>query len=266
MTNEQIPSIEQGPRPRRLRRRLGCAAIVLGLLIVLGLILFVSGRSLWRSEPAYWTANQSFIANTSEVELTDLADRAFNRILSELSYSRGYHQVDTGAGGSATKQSLGTRTIRLGFEEANAWLATRLDDWLVNQKRELPAGITGPMLASAGSSLAAVFRYKSPEVDQVFSIFMSLEFLDNGQAMLSVDGVRGGRLPLPTKTVLGQLPGVNEDDAQRSQTIAVLLGQQSFDPVLPIDGTRQARIIGMKVKEDGLYLVVQAEPYDGRGE
>lgn len=236
--------------------------IVLILLVLIGFLAFAYGRHLWRSEPAYWIQNQAFTANTSDVAMTDMADRAFNRILSELAYSRGYQPVDTGAGDTTGKQSLGVRTIRLGYEEANAWLATRLDDWMVNQGRELPAGISRPMLASNGDSLVAAFRYQNQEINQVFSVLLSLEFLDNGKAKLSVDGVRGGRLPLPTRTVLDQLPGVNKDDAQRSQTVAVLLGQQSFDPILPIDGTRQARIIGMQVDDQGVSLVVRAEPTD----
>ncbi len=260
MTNTPFQPSMQVPRGRRIRRRLGCAFIVLVLLVLIGLLAFVFGRHLWRSEPTYWTQNQTFTANTSDVALTDMADRAFNRILSELSNSRGYQPTDSNDGGTTAEQTLGVRTIRLGFEEANAWLTTRLNDWLVNQHRELPPGISRPMLASNGDSLVAAFRYQNQEIDQVFSVLLSLDFLDNGQAKLSVDGVRGGRLPLPTKTVLDQLPGVNEDDAKRSQTIAVLLGQQSFDPILPIDGSRQARIIGMQVDDQGVALVVRAEP------
>lgn len=254
MTNTQIQPSMKTSRRRRIRRRLGCASIILLVLIFIGLALAAYGRSLWHSEPTYWTENKTFTANTNETTLTDMADRAFNRILSELSNSSGYQSSGT------TDNTLGIRTIRLGFEEANAWLATRLDDWLINQKRELPQGINRPMLAANGNSLVAAFRYKNQEFDQVFSVLLSLKFLDNGQAMLSVDGVRGGRLPLPTKMLLDQLPGVNKGDAKRSQTVAVLLGQQSFDPILPIDGSRQARIIGMQVDDQGVSLVIQAEP------
>ena len=233
---------------------MGCLFVLL-LFALVALAAWGIGRKLWRSEPAYWARNQAAIAGTDQTRLIDAADRAFNRILGELSDSRGYQP--TGNGGDA----LGVRTITLNFDEANAWLATRLNDWLANQKRELPAGLSKPMLASSGDSLVAAFHYKNNDIDQVFSVFLSLKFLDYGQAMLSIDGIRGGRLPLPTGSVLKRLPGGAADDGvQHSQITAVLLGQQPFDPVLPIDGTRQARIIGMRVDDKSVGLTVRAEP------
>jgi hypothetical protein len=213
------------------------------------------GRRLWHSEPAYWTRNQAAITATNQAILIDAADRAFNRILGELSDSRGYQATGNG------DDALGVRTITLSFDEANAWLATRLNDWLANQKRELPAGLTKPMLASSGESLVAAFHYKNNDIAQVFSVYLSLKFLDDGQAVLSIDGIRGGRLPLPTGSVLKRLPGgTTDDEAHHSRITAVLLGQQPFDPILPIDGTRQARIIGMRVDDKSVSLTVRAEP------
>lgn len=233
---------------------MGCLFVLL-LLVLIGFAAWGIGHKLWHSEPAYWTSNRAAITATDQTVLVDAADRAFNRILGELSDSRGYRP--TGNPGDA----LGVRTITLGFDEANAWLATRLNDWLANQKRELPAGLSQPMLASGGDSLVAAFHYKNNEIDQVFSVFLSLKFHDDGQAVLSIDGIRGGRLPLPTGSVLKHLPGGAADNgAQHSRITAVLLGQQPFDPVLPIDGTRRARIIGMRVDDKSVSLTVRAEP------
>lgn len=233
---------------------MGCL-FALVLFALLAMAAYGIGRKLWHSSPAYWTRNQAGIAGTDQAVLIDAADRAFNRILGELSDSRGYQPAGNGDDG------LGVRTITLNFDEANAWLATRLNDWLANQKRELPDGLTKPMLASAGNELVAAFHFKNNEIDQVFSVFLSLKFLDDGRAVLSIDGIRGGRLPLPTGSVLKRLPGGADDgDVHPSQIVAVLLGQQPFDPVLPIDGTRQARIIGMQVDETSVGLTVRAEP------
>ena len=240
----------------KVKRRFGCVVIVLMVLVLLGLGAVGLGRYLWNSQPDYWTENQTYTA-TDETSLTDTADRAFNRVLSELSNADGYLTHD----GQVDPDVYGTRTIRLSFDEANAWLATRLDDWLVNQKRQLPLGVSDPMLSSAGDTLVAAFRYKSDakQIDQVFSVLLSLKFLDDDRATFHVEGVRGGRLPLPTRMVLDQLPGLDKGDEQRSKVIAVLLGQEAFDPILPIDGTREARIVGMAVDDDGVSLTVQAE-------
>jgi len=214
---------------------------------------------MWLDAPAYWKRNQAFIRYSSNEKLTGLADRAFNRVLGELSSSSGYQAGGVGLWRAVGDRAEGVRRIRLGFDQANAWLATRLADWLVNQHRQLPAGLSDPMLASDSGRLVVAFRYHNQEVDQVFSVLMSLEFLDNGRAKLSVDGVRGGRLPLPTRSVLKRLPGAGHG-AGGSQIVSVLLGQQPFDPVLPIDGSRRARIIGMEVDDRGVSLVVQSEP------
>ncbi len=254
MTTDPTPFGTSKPA-RRARRRFGCVIAVMVVVIVTLLAVGV-GRHLWLTEPGYWIRNEAFIQYTSEVKLDGLADRAFNRVLSELSSSRGYQSGGSGQWRPVGEGVLGVRTIRLSFDEANAWLAKRLDDWLVNQKRQLPAGLSGPMLASDSGRLVVAFRYRNEEVDQVFSVLMSLEFLDDGRATLSIDGVRGGRLPLPTGSVLKQLPGSGGDD---SQAMAVLLGQRPFDPVLPIDGSRRARIIGLVVDDQGVGLVVQAE-------
>ena len=253
------PTSTRATRPgRRTRRRFGCVVAAM-ILVMVALLAVGIGRRMWQSEPAYWIENRTFIRHTSEAELTDLADRAFNRILGELSSSSGYQSEGSGEWRAVSDDSLGVRTIRLGFDEANAWLAERLNDWLVNQQRQLPAGLSEPMLASESGRLVVAFRYHSKDVDQVFSVLMSLKFLDDGRATLSVNGVRGGRLPLPTKRVLKLLPGAGHG-AGRSQIVSVLLGQQPFDPVLPIDGSRRARIIGMEVDERGMSLVVQSEP------
>ncbi len=117
------------------------------------------------------------------------------------------------------------------------------------------------MLTGDGESLVAAFRYQNQaqQIDQVFSVLMSLRFLEDGRATLQVDRIYGGRLWLPTDAVMGQLSGLAGENESRSHIIAVLLGQESFDPILPIDGTRRARIVGMDVDEHGVSLTVRAE-------
>ena len=114
------------------------------------------------------------------------------------------------------------------------------------------------MLASDDGQLIAAFGYKKDGIDQVFSVGLSLRFLDDGRATLSVDGIWGGRLALPVGQVIDRLP-LRGDDGE-SRAVAVLMGQEAFEPILPIDGARRARIIGMEVDATGVGLVVQAEP------
>lgn len=255
MTRSENPKAEAKKPGRRKRWLLGCGTLLLlVVLVVVSLVLI--GRHLWRSEPAYWTQHTAFLADTDVPTQRRMADDAFNRVMSELSYAKGYKPVQTGE--KVDPDSLGVRTIRLGFEEANAWLAQSLNAWLENRGQRMPAGISDPMLASEGDDLVAAFRYHKGEVDQVFSVLLMLEFQPNGQAVLSINGLRGGRLPLPTGSILERLPDV-AGAAEHSRAIKVLMGEQPFDPILPIDGTRQARIIGMRVDDEGVELTLRAE-------
>ncbi len=79
---------------RKLKRWLGCAGVVLMVIVLLAIGSLWLGRHLWQSEPDYWTANQVYAA-TDINGLTDTADRAFNRVLSELSNSHGYKRATT---------------------------------------------------------------------------------------------------------------------------------------------------------------------------
>ena len=98
---------------RRARRRFGC--VIAAMLVVMAVLLAVGiGRGMWQSEPAYWTQNQAFIQHTSTAKLTDLAARAFNVILVELSSSCWYQAVGAGKGRWVSAAAVGVRVTRLG--------------------------------------------------------------------------------------------------------------------------------------------------------
>lgn len=231
----------------------------------MALVLIGIGVKLWHAQPGYWVRNQYFLEQTSKARLTDLADQAFNRFVGELSDSRGYrggrgHPPNDTGQGAATSDGLKVRTIRLSFNEANAWLDQRLGDWLVNQNKSLPAGLSSPMLAGEDGRLVLAVRVKQAQFDKVVSVAMSLGFTDDGRAVLVLQGAKVGRLPLPMRTLLNRF--ATSQDAEgtaKSQVLAFLQAQEPFDPILPIDGTRRARIIGLEMDDQGLSLTVQAE-------
>jgi len=242
---------------RRKHWAIGCLAAVLLLIAIVG-VGYLVGKRLWQTKPTYWETNRAFVQATPPETLEVLADNAFNRILSELSQSRGYAPQGIPNWQPISDDALGVRVIRMTFDEANAWLAERLDDWLEQQERDMPAGLSNPMLASDDGRLIAAFRIERSDIDQIISVALSMKFLDNGQATMSIDHIWGGSLSIPVGMVMDRLPGGAGN--QDSQAVAVLMGQQAFDPILPIDGARRARIIGIEVDETGVGLVVQAEP------
>jgi len=262
MPQEIPPQSSAAPRRRSLKR-VGCVGVL--LLVVTILIAAVGiGRSLWQSEPKYWVLNQWFLEQTPQPELAGMADRVFNRALSELSGSSGYKPVEQSGDHPSSDDAPRVRTIRVDFNEANAWLDQKLGDWMLNQGRTMPPGVSTPMIASHGDQLAIAFRYESEEIAKVFSVFLSLKFVEDEQATLQIEGVRGGRLPIPVDMVIDQLPSAEGDDYNASPgppgLLGMLLEGRPFDPILPIDGTRQARIIGLSVDDTGLMLTLEAEP------
>jgi len=244
---------------RRSLRRFGCAAVVM-LMVTMLLAAVGIGRGLWQDEPKYWKWNQYFLEQTPQVELADMADRAFNRVLGELSQSRGYRPATQMESDPPAEEVPRVRTIRLNFDQVNAWLDQRFAGWMENQQRQLPRGVSSPMLSSHAGRLVVAFRYESEEITQVFSVFLSLTPLDDGQATLQIQGVRGGRLPIPVGMALDQLPAADDESGEDpSGLLGVVLGGHPFDPILPIDGTRHARIIGLSVDETTMSLTVRAE-------
>lgn len=234
MTQPPAPSPTRAARHRWL---IGCAIVV---VILLGgcLITATIAGWMWSAEPEHWRQHARFVADTPEDELEQLAADLQNRVPSELS-----QPSDT------------PRTITLKLNEANAWLDQKLDDWLAHQGASLPPGVSEPMLATEDDKIIFAFCVEAEGTEQIVSVFFNLGFEPDGEARLLVDRVELGRLSVPVSTLIGLMEGTDADEAA-----GVLRGEHGFDPVGPIDGTRQARLLGVEVHEDRLELEVINEP------
>lgn len=230
MTQPPAPS---PPRPARHRWLIGCAIVVVILLGGCLITATIAGR-MWSAEPRHWRQHARFVADTPEDDLEQLAADLQNRVPSELSQP-----------GDAP------RTITLKLDEANAWLDQRLHDWLAYRGTSLPPGVSRPMLATEDDKIIFAFRVEAEGVEQIVSVFFNLGFEPDGEARLLVDRVELGRLSVPVSTLTGLMEGTDADDA-----LDVLRGERGFEPVGPIDGNRQARLLGVDVHEDRLELEV----------
>ena len=235
MTEEESST----PPPRRKPRHrwlIGCAAVAVILLASCLITATIAGR-MWSSEPDHWRAHERFVTETSDGDLERLAADLQNRVPSELS-----------------EPSDAPRVITLKLDEANAWLDQRLDDWLAYQGTSLPPGVSQPMLATEGNLIIFAFRIEAERAEQIVSVYFKLAFEPDGEARLLVDRVELGRLSVPASTLAGLMEGTDAGEAA-----AVLRGERGFDPVGPIDATRQARLLGVEVQEDRLELEVVNE-------
>ncbi|GAB4108779.1 MAG: hypothetical protein Kow00105_16570 [Phycisphaeraceae bacterium] len=221
-------------------------------VLLLGL-LGVLAWNRWHSEPDYWTVNLARLQAQAPEQLTDTADRLFNRLLTELSDPQGYQPEPNGSA-----KSLGVREVRIPFDQANAWLATRFGDWLANQQIELPPELDSLLVAEHDNRLVLAGRIRRDGINQILSIVVSPRFLENGQAVLEIDKVYAGRLPLPVGVIMNRIPE-NPGIPELARGIRIIKQGMPFDAVCPIDHTRRARIVGLNIEETGMTLTIRAE-------
>lgn len=227
---------------------------ILGILVVtLG---FSLGRAamLVRATPDYWEDNRSFLDETPEAELGEIAQAVESRLPTE--WTRPIGQGD------------GLRTIRVHYDEVNAWLAVRMPEYLNNQKIELPREIGQFMVTQRDGDLVVAFDYESkrfgPRIASVFFQFQSQSAeQDLSRASVPLQGrirrVRAGEQNLPV-TYLTRLMAENyrPDDEVVQKAIAALGRYQFVDlPSLPVDEHRQAQIMGIEVLPQAVDVIVQ---------
>lgn len=231
------------------RRRVTIGVLVLLVMVLVALVARLYTQ--WHSEPEYWQAHRSFIETTSEPKLTELAAGVQLRAPSE--WTRPIGEGD------------GVRTMRFNFDEINAWLAVYLDDWLANQNTGRPDGVGDVMMSQRDGELVVAFDYESDNIDGIVSVFLAGEAEPDALKM-GIDQVRIGRLKLLRSTVIDKLAEASFfESEENAELIQQLKDNQPIGPlILPVDGSRQARLLGLDVRPEGFDLTVRVEYTDGR--
>lgn len=249
-----------GPPRRSLGRRLARIASVLLLTLIAAVsVAGIIGYWMWQGVPDYWEEAQRLYENPESAEADEMAEELENRTSRELSSVSPRPRT----GDDATPP---TRTLHLSYQRMNAWLARRLELWLANQDLALPEAIERPMVTrTGGGELVLAFRARLPELEQVMSIVFDVEVLEDGQARLHWRRTLVGRLPLPSQWVREQVvehmaeQGAAEQRPRGMMALRDVLDGEPFDPLIPVDGTRHARVIGVSVGESGVDLTLRIE-------
>ena len=219
--------------------------------MVLGVLI---GRAvmLARATPDYWTDNRTFLAETPEAELNEIAQSVERRLPSE--WTRPIGEGD------------GLRTIRIHYDEVNAWLAVRLPQYLENQSIDLPREVGQFMLTQRDGELVVAFDYESRRLGpRIASVFLQFrEPQDSGQAPAStlqarVHRVRAGEQALPVSYLTNLLAEHVAPDNPQFQSTLELLGRRYFVklPPLPVDDYRQATVLGVDVQPQAIDVTVR---------
>lgn len=234
-------------RKKRSTRRwvIGCAG-----LFLLSILLFGAATAyVWqlaRTAPEGWTRVRERRATTDLRDREAMAVAVENRVLSALSAESG---------------DVAERELFLREAEIDAWLAQRLPAWAENQNLPLPDEVSGLSFWLEDGQPVIAFRYDSPETRQIVSADLDFEVLPDGQAVLRVDSIRGGRLPLPVEEVTERAAAAMGEHAagdSMSLLLRVLRGRP-FEPAIAIGADSQARIAGFETRPDGLLLHLRIE-------
>jgi len=239
-------SSQNGKKVSRLRRRwawglLGVLLVVLGVFVARAVVLL-------GSTPDYWQDNQAFLEATPEPELAQIAKRVESRLPSE--WSRPIGDGD------------GVRTIRINFDEVNAWLVMRLPSFLKNQNLAMPESIGQVMFTQRSGELVLAFDYESEEFgSRIASVFFKFQQRDNQPVMVGIRTVRAGEQWLPTRYLFDPIrhqPRLQDPQAQANIT-AIIKGQAVALPALPVDRHRQATVLGIDIQPEGIDLTLHVQ-------
>ncbi len=218
------------------------AGLLLAVLTVAGWI----GWAVWqvRSTPAYWQEHREFIERTPSLDLEKLG-RAL-----ELDVPREWTRPVGGGDG--------VRTVRLPLDQVNAWLAVRLEDYLANQGRSLPAGIGSVMMAGRDGKLVVAAEYTGGPLPQVVSATFGVESPDDGPARVRLERVAAGRRSLPSKWLAERIAEEDiESDTLRRALETVAAGEAVGPVVLPVDAYREAELLDAAVTPEAVELTVR---------
>ena len=252
---------------------------MLGVLVLVLAGLLVRAARQIKATPDYWQDNRAFIEQTPEPQLDQIARSVENRLPTE--WTRPVAAGD------------GVRTIRVHYDEVNAWLALRLPEFLKNQNIALPREVGQFMLTQRDGDLVVAFDYESnrfgPNVASVFFEFKpppedvppesvppkdadpedappedadsedAVAGASNAPLQARIHRAYAGEQYLPVGTLLKTMrKQILAKDPDLGPTLDALRRRRFVDlPPLPIDDHRQATVLGIEIGPQAIDVTVR---------
>ncbi len=253
-SNEAADAVVTPLRPIRRRRQIAIAIGVVTVCVVSVSAMIV--MALMEEQPAWWRSVDQRDTDTQE-------EGAFveNYVISVASRSREL------TGGASEPWAVSVVP-----EQANAWLNTRLPDWVENQQRgvELFGHIRELQVEFRDDVIIAGVRLHHRGTERVFSASLRPEVREDQSLWMIAEHVHIGRLTVPASWVLPRLLNddttvktVARDEAGDEQTrllreipevrglAEALLGQRPMaeEPLLQLPDGRQVRLEALSAYE-----------------
>ena len=242
------------PGRRRVLRKVLLAAL---LVITAG-----GGTVFWllRSEPAHWKQHQQFLQSVSPQELKAMTRKVDRQMELLVTLSE---ELDQASDSQADKPLV--QKVHVAIEEANVWITEKVEEWLKYRDYDMPSEVTSPMIAMEDGQLLLSFRFDTATFSQIFTAGFDVEFLENGNALLRLQNVSAGRLPLPVDGIGDYIRSKAPDNETARKAAGWLdkLDGVEFKPSLKAGKRHKACIVDYEVTEDGITLTVRVAPRPG---
>ncbi len=243
---------------RRLKKRWILLAIV---LVVAG----VAGRVWWlaQAEPEHWQQRRAFIDTTRREDLVAMANRVESEVLKLQSY-QGPLPGQKPQAADARPKDPSLRRVRMTIDEANAWLTTKLDQWLANRNVKMPSHLSRPTIHVDDGALVISAMVEAPEMSNVISAVLDIEITDDGLLRIDRRSIRWGRLSVPF-TFLEEPFGQNTSPQRRAliDDVREMTTGEPQDPRIPYLGDRSKnryiRLIAVDLGAEEIDLAFRVE-------
>jgi hypothetical protein len=275
------PTRRPSLRRARLRKRAG--SVAMGTIVVLSVAALLAVALA--QEPPGWfrhvdAKDQRVIDSARRIEnaLTTMMTRL--RQTGTVGASGQTSKVSAPGSSSASASGSGTPpgdtwTIAITADDATAWLNARLPKWLENQEG---GSFTWPeevgtlrLDFDAGRIYAAASLHKGGQV-QVFSASVEPQLRDDGSLWMPAKWLGVGRLPLPTRMVLGQggattprqLPAEFSKLPQSRDVLSALRGEGPAmqTPIVKIGDGRRVQLLAIEPHDGQLLITLRSLPVD----
>jgi uncharacterized protein YpmS len=242
-------------QPKTRRRRWRVVVLTVTLLILAAIA--VPGW-LVRSTPAYWRP-----VDVADPQVTARAEEVESRIATQT---------------TSVRPADESWTLELTEEQVNAWLATRLRQWLANQGVDQEARDLVPhaMMNFADQRIELAAELKLKGISQVVRLRYRPQAVTDEPSRLKLESVYAGRMRIPLEMIVEQvrarIGGADAEDA--AEVIAAL---RSIELVLPLDDGRTVTVTDVQVSPGRAVLTCRTQlpqrpprqrlaPLDRRGE
>lgn len=217
------------------------------LLAVLCVLVLVGITALWGMTrvPPHWY--QPPLAG--DMQALELADRVEFRLLEEFQKIR---------------PDPGPWKLRVREEQLNAWLATKLQNWIAHKENLVwPEDLDMPQIRFEPEGISLAVAVESLGPSKIIVTRMMPRF-EGGELLVTVNRFSLGRLNIPGKPV-ERIAGLIDEYASSAETddpvaflfLRILRGDEQIDPVLDLADSRRVRLTNLELENGSIILTAK---------